>query len=369
MNGRILMLYRPELPGQRAQTIQVLHMARAFAERGFEVTVLGNRRDRTATPQAALRALGISACPGLHVQLAPARQRGVAGAWFRLQAYRWSRGQPGVVFARDLERLVDGATWWRDRHRVVLEVHGRTSGDAGAPASAFDLEQAALRLAGGVVANCEGTADEWRETHGGALPGPIVVQHNGTAAGRRRAPVETDGVVRAVGSLRAFKGWHTLAEAARMRGVGPIELVGGRRTDLPGVDMLGLAVREAVPFPEVPDLLASSSVLVLPLSDNRFGRILTSPLKLFDYLATGVPLVLPDLPSISHALLAAGADASGLERYQPGNAASLARAIRRARRQAPRSPVMRTWQHRADALIPLLFPPSSPLAPLAPQMA
>ena len=103
----------------------------------------------------------------------------------------------------------------------------------------------------------------------------------------------------------------------------------------------GVSVREAVPFPRVPDLLARSSVLVLPLADNRFGRVLTSPLKLFDYLATAVPLVLPDLPSITAALAAAGAGSAGVVRYRPDDPGALAEAILRARALPPRGPVVR----------------------------
>lgn len=352
----MLMLHRPVLPGQRAQTIQVLHMARAFAACGVEVTVLANRHDASSTIEAALDALGLTPCPQLRIRMAPSRQRGIAGAWFRLQIRRWSRGAPGVIYARDLRRLVEASGVWGTRHRVVLEVHGRTSGDVGAPSEALETERAALRLAHAVVANCEGTAREWQETHARILPGPVVVEHNGTAVGRRRDAVPDDGVVRGVGSLRSFKGWHTLVEAALQPGVGPVEIVGGRAAELGQAETPGVSVCEAIPFPQVPDLLARSSALVLPLANNRFGRVLTSPLKLFDYLATAVPLVLPQLPSVTAALAAAGAESTGVVRYRPDDPSALAEAILRARALPPRAPVVRTWQARAEALLPVVFP-------------
>ncbi len=107
-----------------------------------------------------------------------------------------------------------------------------------------------------------------------------------------------------------------------------------------------------MPYPEVPDLLARSSALVLPLQDNLFGRSLTSPLKLWDYLATPTPLVLPDLATIREIVAIAGRARS------PGT-------TRRSRRRSrppsgPRSrsdrarPFLRTWAERAAEVERLL---------------
>ncbi len=356
MSTRVLMLYRPRLPGQRAQTLQVLHMAHALARGGASVTVLADRAEPGATAETALGQLGLTSVPGLMLELAPMGHKGVAGAWFRWRAWRWSQGPPGVVFARDLRRLVGLSALCSGRHRVVLEVHGRPSGDALPAADALAMERRALACAHAVVANCEGTASEWEDIHHAALPGPVVVAHNGTAADRVRGPVSGDGVVRAVGSLRPYKGWETLVRAAALDGVGPVEVVGGQAAELATSIPPSLRVSDPVRFPLVPDLLARSAALVLPLADNRFGRVLTSPLKLFDYLASSVPLVLPELPTVDRALAAAKAPTTGIVRYDPHNPRSLARAIVAARSLGPRPSVLRSWQQRQDELRTVLFP-------------
>ena len=345
---RILHLYRPRLPGQRAQAIQVVHAAHALARRGADVTLLADRSHPDATPRDALAALGLSPVDGLHIHLAPVVHKGAAGLWFRGALARWALGAPGVVLARDLRRLVEARSWL-SRHRVVIEVHGQDD---------HPFERRALELSSAVIANCEGTAASWERAYGDRLPGPIHVAHNGTAPHRHRSIRAPDGVVRTVGSLRPYKGWDTLLDAAAAGLDVPLELVGGGGT-LDRTLPPGVTLRPPVAFPDVPDLLARSAALVLPLADNRFGRVLTSPLKLFDYLATPTPLVLPRLPTVERALRAAKATDSGLFWYTAGHPASLRSAIHAAVRAPGRAPVLRSWDHRLDPLAPLFDLPAT----------
>jgi glycosyltransferase involved in cell wall biosynthesis len=61
----------------------------------------------------------------------------------------------------------------------------------------------------------------------------------------------------------------------------------GRRVTLTGL----------VPPAEVAGLLRSAHVLVLPNSASAISAAYTSPLKLFEYLAAGRPIVASDLPA------------------------------------------------------------------------
>ncbi|MEC8278223.1 MAG: hypothetical protein VX026_10930, partial [Myxococcota bacterium] len=80
----------------------------------------------------------------------------------------------------------------------------------------------------------------------------------------------------------------------------PIEFVGASPDEMAAFGNLPahITVRPPVPYPEVPKLLATATGLLLPLENNRFGRSLTSPLKLWDYMATDRPILAPNLPSI-----------------------------------------------------------------------
>ncbi len=343
---RALVLYRPRLPGQRAQAIQVVHAAEALARRGVEVTLLADRGAPGASPSDALRALGLRAPAGLDLRIAPVAHSGLAGLWFRAELARWWGGPPGLVIARDKRRLAAALRrHGRGGHRILLETHELDSAlaaEAGQdPAPWRALEAGLLPQLDGLITNCGGTLAAWEAAHDlGALP--RVVAHNAVHPARLRQGLPVDPVARVVGSLAAAKGPGLLARAAP-RSPLPIEVIG------PVAPLPGLRVRPPLPYPEVPAALGTARVLLLPLGTGLFARALTSPLKLWELLATDRPIVAPDLPSLREA--AAGA---ALHWHRPGDPDDLARAITDAAEAPPRAPRVRSWDDRLDGLGPLL---------------
>lgn len=107
----------------------------------------------------------------------------------------------------------------------------------------------------------------------------------------------------------------------------------------------------AVAYPEVPDRLMKSDVLLLPLRDNLFGRRLTSPLKLWDYLAIDRPIVAPDLATVREIQRISGVR---MHLHTPEDGDDLNRAVREALNASPRAPFVRTWAQRAEELESLL---------------
>jgi glycosyltransferase involved in cell wall biosynthesis len=354
---RLIYLYRPRLPGLRAQAIGVVHTAHALAVLGHEITVLADASGN-GDGAAALAQLGLLPHPGLHLRISPVEHATAAGAWFRTQLARWWAGAPGVVLARDKRRLVRALRWLPQRHRVVLETHELDSGlaaDKGEdPAPWLDLETQALRAADAVIANCGGTLEAWHEAHGDRVPAHHGVAHNGTAPDRQRPHARAEPpVIRYVGSLRPYKGLDTLFEAASSL-PGALELVGGSPEERERVPA-HVRCAPSVPYGDVPDLLASAAALVLPLADNRFGRSLSSPLKLWDYLATQTPIVAADVPSV-HEI--AGMMGARLHLYTPGDPPALMHAVRAAMDAPPRASALRTWADRAAEIDPFLREPA-----------
>ena len=60
------------------------------------------------------------------------------------------------------------------------------------------------------------------------------------------------------------------------------------------VENLGFIPRQKL----VPQVFSGSAALLLPLGDNLESRYFTSPMKLFEYMATSIPVVSVDYPSV-----------------------------------------------------------------------
>ena len=146
---------------------------------------------------------------------------------------------------------------------------------------------------------------------------------------------------------------RTLDEALGKRG-GKLVLVGPVQDADPAITRLEHTLFPgAVPYGELPGWAAASDVLVMPYADLPVTRAM-QPLKLKEYLATGKPVVLRDLPATRDWSGAADAvcDAEALvsrvlERIESG----LPLAQQQARQRLSRE----TWEHKLDQLIPILL--------------
>ncbi len=333
---RILHLYRPRLPGTRAQALQVVHTCHALSARGHHVTLFADRAAGYIGDGAdVLSELGLGRLTDLDLRLAPTAWLPGAGLWFRASVKAWCARGGGVVYAR-AKRYVDLVP---ARIPVVIEAHELDSAldrEAGRDAAAtLGLEEAVFERASGIVTNCAGTLSVIRERWGtiaSVAKGRTI--WNATRADRVRVGVGGGGVG-VVGSAKEYKGVEAVSKAAGL----PVVLVGA------GGALDGVDARPAVPYGEVPRVLAAFDVLLLPLAPNLFGRSLTNPLKLWDYLATDRPLVLPDLPTIREVL--ATVSGEGIELYDATDLATVAPALVRARAHGPRRSHLRTWDERA----------------------
>jgi len=78
-----------------------------------------------------------------------------------------------------------------------------------------------------------------------------------------------------------------------------------------------------LPPVKVPEFIAGMDILLLPLGDNAQSRHFTSPMKLFEYAASGVPMVVTRQPT-TESLVEDGVQALMTE---PGSARSMAIAV------------------------------------------
>ncbi|GIW68627.1 MAG: hypothetical protein KatS3mg100_121 [Candidatus Parcubacteria bacterium] len=207
----------------------------------------------------------------------------------------------GLFYTRDW-----WIAWWLRLRRkpYVFEIHGPQD---------HILARGALEGARGIVAINEALAQRARDLVGNQKP--IVVAHDAVDVDQfmqipEAPPASPPYIVRYVGSVDLYdwKGVRYLLRAAELLDPARfrVEIIGAT----PGwIEKHQHAVppsvrlRERVPYQAVPRLLATAHALVIPNDpDNPHGALYTSPVKLFEYMAAGRPIVASDVPAIREIL-------------------------------------------------------------------
>ncbi len=135
-------------------------------------------------------------------------------------------------------------------------------------------------------------------------------------------------VVVYTGSFIYWKGVETLIHSAELIKDTMFYFVGGNKDDLLRLGISynnkdHIVIIENRPHKEVPLWLRSADVLVLPnTAKEDISKFYTSPMKLFEYMASGTPIVASDLPSIRNIV-----DERFVSFFTPDNPNSMAQVI------------------------------------------
>jgi glycosyltransferase involved in cell wall biosynthesis len=162
------------------------------------------------------------------------------------------------------------------------------------------------------------------------------------------------------GQLLEWKGVGTLIDAAqRLNSSFAIVVVGGQPGEIAQLQKRDIAGRVVftgfVSHAQALGWMRSAQVLVIPnQKDGGISEFFTSPLKMFEYMASGRPIVASDLPSLREVLT----DANAIL-VTPDDASALAQGIERActddgqkrARQALVDVAQYTWEQRAQKVI------------------
>lgn len=339
---RILYLADIRFPLERANGIQSIETCHALAARGHAVTLIV-RPDTHTPPRDPYLFYGLARLAALRIEVAPitgppAARR--AGYLTFTIGRALGRARQDLIFTRDLGLAslllrVPAAL----RAPVVYEAHTIAADAAKArpelltgaePAPASKLQRLARRDArvwrdaDGYVTITSGLARELERRFGprrrlAVVPDGVrdVEAPGGTSASSSREPSASDlrpppFTIGYAGHLYPWKGVELIIEAVaalpETRGL----IVGGheQEPDLARIKQLAAQLDCAgrvtftgpIPPAEVAARLREADVLVLPNPRSAISSEFTSPLKLFEYMASGRPIVASDLPAIREIL-------------------------------------------------------------------
>ncbi len=307
---RLAYLASVRFPSERAHAAQIAHMCRAFVDAGATVDLYVSPRHGRASTQSVAAYFAIPVA----FDVRPVRID-VFSRWFAPAFYLNE-----VFFV--LQALVDAKR--RSVHHDIYYFRSEWIGwllsFAVAPARlVWESHEARfsyparriLRQGVRTVVISEGLRDFYRER--GVPPEQLHVAHDAiddsffeAAESKRDARVRLGlpldvNVALYIGGLDTWKGVETYFKAAAHAPEVHLAVIGGSRAEVehnaamyPDVHFLG-----ARPYRELRDNQQAADVLVVPnTAANDLSARYTSPLKVFAHLASCVPLVLSDIPSL-----------------------------------------------------------------------
>ena len=182
-------------------------------------------------------------------------------------------------------------------------------------------------------------------------------------AAQKRLQIDSQKkIVMYIGGFASWKGIHVFAQAARYANDCQFVAIGGTQKEI--ADMTRLYREVAfLPQTEYRDLRhvqQAADILVVPnTNESDISSRYTSPLKLFAHMASGIPLVISDVPSLTSVT---GRESVTL--FVPNDSKSLAQAVDHilqtygaSRQQAidvRQTAMQYTWNHRARGIINFL---------------
>ncbi|MGA8055299.1 MAG: glycosyltransferase family 4 protein, partial [Burkholderiales bacterium] len=341
------------VPGLAPSAIQVLQSVDGFARAGVEVTLMTPEPSRGIEPESVLgrplaRSVRLAYLPDLRKRWFFPASSSKPFYWMAARNARAlaAAGDVEAVLVRNLKmaevllRAPGLPPVFFETHELFAqsfkdEFPERTTHQAKKLARLAEREGFVYRSAHGVATLTAALASDIRAEYRDVAPTVVVpdaVDLDLAAAAEGPRPANPRPVLLYLGSLHKWKGVEVAVAAMRELPGCELWIAGGSDARIHDMRRLSasLDLSERVQLlgriepRERFKLIAQADVCLLPLRPYSIGARYTSPLKLFEYMAMGKPVVASHLPSLAEVLV----DRRNAMLVRPEDPRALANAVR-----------------------------------------
>ena len=306
---KIIYISDSAIPSSSPNSVHVMKMCQAFASGGHNVTLIGKNTTACFTQERDPHAF-YAVKKNFALKIYPARAFTGAGVWYNISLlWRVLTLKADLIYTRSITAAFFLVLYGKP---VVFEVHEPFEGKGTRLRRmfAFVIRNRKLRK---LVVISQALQRYYQDTFG--LPASaIVVAHDGADPFPEATPVLRPDAfsVGYVGSLYPGKGMEILLPLARMCPTASFHVVGGQGQQIEALQAANADLRN-ITFhgfkgqQELPGYIASFDVLIAPytnsvkVSEKRGANNLAlwmSPLKIFEYMSAGKPIITSGLAVI-----------------------------------------------------------------------
>jgi glycosyltransferase involved in cell wall biosynthesis len=303
---RIVYIAGAILPSRSAHSIQVMKMSQAFVQLGHAVTLLVPSLGEDTNGTDIHSYYGVE--PDFDIQQVPLHGiRGGLLLWGLNAALRSQRLGPELIYGRQLHSCFFAAVF---RMPVILEVHRPLEGKV--RRTLFRL-LSRMQSFKGVVTNSKALAGIIQDDM--PVKNVLAAPNGAEDPGYSMPPSQgSEGLsVGYIGHLYRGRGIELIVQIASATPWAQFHIIGGLETDIEYwrahcVHLRNVILHGFVQPAEVEHLRRACDVLLAPYQretyddKSRDQAVYMSPLKVFEYMATGRAIICSDLPALHEIL-------------------------------------------------------------------
>ncbi len=310
---RILYISDSSVPSASANSIHVMKMCQAWARQGHQVTLLAKHTTACLKEVSDLYAYyGVE--PVFQIRRFPFMAFPGSGKLYNLLLPWFGFGAYDLVYTRALY-----AAFWYSlfNRKIAFEIH-----------EPFDTKSAWLKKVFSYIVTqkkvvkwivISGALKEYLMTTFQLPTQAVVIAHDGAdPVPESVAPVSLAGSFKVgyVGSLLRGKGMELIMPLAAELPEVTFHIVGGSKTDIEGwrarTTLSNVVFHGYVPHAEAYRYMLACDALIAPYQRGVFVKdksnsnniaMWMSPLKIFEYMASGKPILTSDLPVLREVLI------------------------------------------------------------------